>query len=90
MTDPPDLAPRLGEIQTPVLLIWSRDDQLVPPKRSRELEKGLPNVRTNILTEASHFITLEKPEEVTAAMLAFLEAPASLRAEKNNRTNKAV
>jgi pimeloyl-ACP methyl ester carboxylesterase len=69
-----DVIPRLGSIRAPVLVISAEDDQLTPPRYGEFLERRIPNaVRTHI-RDAGHFVPVEKPQEVNAAISAFLDS----------------
>jgi pimeloyl-ACP methyl ester carboxylesterase len=68
-----DAMQRLGAIRAPVLVISAEDDQLTPPRYGEFLERHIPNaVRAHIL-DAGHFVPIEKPSEVNAAIIRFLE-----------------
>jgi len=68
-----DVMQRLGSIRAPVLVISAEDDQLTPPNYSEFLEKRIPNaVRTHI-RDAGHFVPIEKPGEVNAVIIRFLD-----------------
>jgi len=69
-----DAMQRVGAIRVPVLVISAEDDKLTPPKYGEFLEKNIPNaVRTHI-RDAGHFVPIEKPPAVNAAISAFLDA----------------
>lgn len=69
-----DAMQRLDAIRAPVLVISAEDDQLTPPKYGEFLERHIPNaVRVHIL-DAGHFVPIEKPLEVNAAIRQFLDA----------------
>ncbi len=69
-----DVIQRLGSIRVPVLVISAEDDRLTPPKYGVFLEKHIPNaVRSHVL-DAGHFVPIEKPQEVNAAISFFLDA----------------
>jgi pimeloyl-ACP methyl ester carboxylesterase len=68
-----DVMQRLGAIRAPVLVVSAEDDQLTPPRYGEFLETHIPNaVRAHIL-DAGHFVPIEKPLEVNAAIIRFLE-----------------
>jgi pimeloyl-ACP methyl ester carboxylesterase len=69
-----DVMDRLGSVQTPVLIISAEDDQLTPPKYSLFLEKSIPGAVRRHIADAGHFVPIEKPLEVNAAIRAFLDA----------------
>lgn len=63
---------RLGEIRVPALVIVGSEDRSLPPALSREIDAGLPDSRLVEVPGAGHLSALERPAEVTAAMLDFL------------------
>jgi pimeloyl-ACP methyl ester carboxylesterase len=67
-----DMRRRLDEIMVPALVICGSDDRLAPPFLSRELAEGLRDAELHIVADAGHFVTLERPAVVAAAMAAFL------------------
>ncbi len=69
-----DVIPRLGTIRAPVLIISAEDDQLTPPKYGLFLEKRIPGAVRRHILEAGHFVPIEKPHEVNAAVAGFLDA----------------
>lgn len=69
-----DVIARLGSIRLPVLVITAEDDQLTPPKYGLFLEKNIPGAVRRHIAEAGHFVPLEKPQEVNAAIRGFLDA----------------
>jgi pimeloyl-ACP methyl ester carboxylesterase len=71
-----DVMQRLGAIRLPVLIISAEDDRLTPPKYSDFMEKNIPNAVRKHVREAGHFVPIEKPQEVNAAITAFLDAHA--------------
>lgn len=69
-----DAMERLGAVRLPVLVISAEDDRLTPPKYAEFLESHIPGaVRTHI-RDAGHFVPIEKPAEVNAAVTRFLDA----------------
>jgi pimeloyl-ACP methyl ester carboxylesterase len=69
-----DVMQRLGAIQAPVLIITAEDDRLTPSKYGEFLEMNIPKaVRAHIL-DAGHFVPIEKPLDVNAAIIRFLDA----------------
>jgi aminoacrylate hydrolase len=66
-----DIADRLGEIETPVLLIAAEDDMLVPDLCSERLEQGLPHARLERM-RGGHACNVVQPDEFNRHMLEFL------------------
>ncbi|CAD5106598.1 alpha/beta fold hydrolase [Zestomonas carbonaria] len=56
----------------PQLHLFAGRDALVPAAAAQALLDWLPDVEVNSFAEASHGLPLERPEEVAAAMLAFM------------------
>ncbi len=53
---------RLSEIETPVLLVWGREDPLLPLGMSEAFAQGLPGARLAVLDKCGHCPHEEKPE----------------------------
>jgi pimeloyl-ACP methyl ester carboxylesterase len=63
---------RLGEIETPALVMAGRDDFLFPPEHQVAVAGGLPNARLEIIERAGHEAPSERPAEVIAAIRDFM------------------
>ncbi len=66
-----DIADRLGEIETPVLLIAAEDDMLVPDLCSEQLERGLPHARLERM-RGGHACNVTEPTEFNRHLLEFM------------------
>ena len=71
-----DAEPRLLEIGAPTLLVVGMLDPLVGPRAQTELVLGIPNARLEVMHEAGHDLSLEKPAELAERVMAFLSSPA--------------
>lgn len=67
-----DLRPELPAVQSPTLLVWGDYDSLVPARLAEEWERLLPHARL-LRLRCGHAPMLERPRELGAAMLAFLD-----------------
>jgi len=65
----PDAAPLLGGIRCPTLVLAGEEDSWAPASRHREMAAQIPGARLSIVPRCGHMSTLERPEEVTAALL---------------------
>lgn len=65
----PDAAPLLDAIRCPALLLAGEDDSWAPASRHREMASRIPGARLCIVPRCGHMSTLERPDEVTAALL---------------------
>lgn len=63
---------RVAGLSMPVHVIGAEHDILVPVWKSRELAELVPGARLTVIDGAAHAINLERPEELTEAVLAFL------------------
>ena len=66
------LAPRLGEIKCPVLVICGNEDRLTPPGGYVRINRAIPQSKLSILPDGGHFINIEVPEAYRKAILDFL------------------
>ena len=69
-----DSRPTLGRIRAPTLVLVGEDDELTPPERAAEMAHGIPAARLVSVPQCGHLATLERPREVTSALLAWLQA----------------
>jgi pimeloyl-ACP methyl ester carboxylesterase len=68
-----DVIARLASIRVPVLVISAADDKLTPPKYAEFLVQHIPGSRGVHIPDAGHFVPIEKPQAVNAAIAAFLD-----------------
>ena len=66
------LAGGVKELDIPALLIWGREDRVVPLWVGRRLVEDLPDARLEILEGCGHMPQEECPEESLAILRAFL------------------
>jgi pimeloyl-ACP methyl ester carboxylesterase len=66
------LKKRLHRVQAPTLVIWGKQDGLVPPVYAQEFADRLPNARVELVDNAGHLPQLEQPETVTRIVREFL------------------
>lgn len=66
------LLARLAEIKQPALVVVGADDIPRPPKEAKTMADLLPNGRLEIVENAGHIANVEKVDEVTALLTAFL------------------
>ena len=68
----PTLPHLLGGISTPALVVWGRDDRVVPLECGQRYAKALPRARLEIVDGAGHFVEMEKPDELARLVIAFV------------------
>lgn len=59
-------------LDQPALLIWCRDDDIVPITTGRKLARILPHARLSVLTSCNHIPQNERPAAVLSALRQFL------------------
>ncbi len=64
---------RLGEVDTPVDLIWGSADQLYPVEYAQSLIEGLPAVRLTTIPDCGHVPQRECPVLMVEALLQVLD-----------------
>ena len=67
-----DSRPHLAAIAVPTLVLVGDQDVLTPPARSEALVAAIPDARLVIVPECGHASTLEQPEAVNRALLAWI------------------
>jgi 4,5:9,10-diseco-3-hydroxy-5,9,17-trioxoandrosta-1(10),2-diene-4-oate hydrolase len=63
---------KLATITAPSLVIWGKQDRILPVAHAHVAAKGLPNARLHIFDPCGHHPHLERPEEFNALVLEFL------------------
>ena len=64
----------LGSIKSPVLIIWGRQDRVLPVAHGQAAATGLPNARLKILEDCGHLPMLEQTEKFNESILDFLSS----------------
>jgi pimeloyl-ACP methyl ester carboxylesterase len=70
------LKKRMRRIQAPTLVIWGRQDQLIPSIYAQEFTKRIPGSRAELVDRASHVPQLEQLDTVSQLVRDFLSSPA--------------
>jgi pimeloyl-ACP methyl ester carboxylesterase len=73
----PDLEKWLHRIKLPALVIWGRDDKIMPPAFAALWRARLPDARALMLEECGHLPHVEKASVVARHVLDFLEGVVS-------------
>lgn len=67
-----DYREMLKEIRCPSLIVCGEEDKVCPAWISEETAKGIAGSTLLIIKSSGHMVTLEAPEDVSAAMLSWL------------------
>ena len=70
----PDSLPTLVTIRCPPLVLCGRQDQLTPLDCHREMAAGIAGARLVVVEDCGHLGPMERPEAVTDALRAWLQA----------------
>lgn len=68
----PDSRPLLAGIRCPTLIVVGDGDELTPPELAKEICTGISGARLVVVPNCGHLSTLEKPDEVNAALAEWL------------------
>ena len=60
------------KIEVPCLMISAADDPVLTPAMTTGMEERVPNLERVVIENCGHWTQQERPEETTAAMLAYL------------------
>lgn len=67
---------RLGQLDTPTLIVWGMADEVLDVAFAHELHAELPDSRLELFEGASHPCYLDDPDRFHAALIAFVRATA--------------
>jgi pimeloyl-ACP methyl ester carboxylesterase len=67
-----DIRDRLGEIEVPTLIVWGRDDRVVPVAAAYGYRRGIPGSRLVIFERTGHLPQLERPARFNRLVEEFL------------------
>lgn len=68
------LKKRLHRVKAPTLIIWGKQDGLVPPVYAQEFASRIANARVELMDQAAHVPQLEQLEAVSEAVRDFLKS----------------
>lgn len=81
----PDRRGELPSIACPTLVLCGREDEITPLGLHEEMADLVPGSRLRVIEGCGHLSTLERPEEVTAALREWLTVPVPTTPEKRTR-----
>jgi 4,5:9,10-diseco-3-hydroxy-5,9,17-trioxoandrosta-1(10),2-diene-4-oate hydrolase len=64
----------LESIQCPVLIVWGRQDRVLPVAHGQAAVSGLPNANLEILEDCGHLPMLEQTQKFNESILDFLSS----------------
>jgi 3-oxoadipate enol-lactonase len=67
-----DLRDRLGAIRAPTLVVAGAEDPAAPPEQADLITRSIPDARFVVIEQAAHLANVERPGEVTRAVLDHL------------------
>lgn len=70
---PIELEDRLGEVDTPTLVITGEFDRTCTPRAARETAEGIPNAELVVIPGVGHMSFMEKPDAYNRAVRTFFE-----------------
>lgn len=68
-----DQTSTLVSIQVPTLVLCGREDVLTPLEDHKFMAAGIASARLVVIEDCGHLATLERPQEVTAALRSWLQ-----------------
>lgn len=68
-----DILDRLEDVEAPTLIVWGRDDRIVPPEDALEYGARLSNSQTVIFADTGHVPMVERPVRFNRLLERFLE-----------------
>lgn len=71
---------RLQSIAAPTLIIWGRQDPMVPVSHAQNAAKIIPNARLEIFEDCGHWSSIEHPQIFNQLVLEFLSGVADFMA----------
>ena len=69
-----ELVAKYKDIKLPTLIIWGRQDRLIPLKVGELLDRDIPNSTLRVIEECGHAPQEEKPDETIRLVLEFLNS----------------
>lgn len=71
---PPEFQAKVepSRIRQPTLIVWGREDEVIPLRVGESLFEALPDARLHVIEECGHLPMEETPEEFVAALREFL------------------
>jgi len=69
----PKLVHRLHRVTAPTLVVWGREDGLLPVAHGHRWQELLPHARLEVLDESGHLPHVERPAEFLEVVRPFLE-----------------
>jgi pimeloyl-ACP methyl ester carboxylesterase len=67
---------RLAQIKVPTLVVWGKQDTLLPVSSGERYAAGIPGARIVSFDQCGHVPPIEKTAEFLGALTAFLDSPA--------------
>ena len=74
-----DSRPTLAQIRCPTLVLCGREDALTPLALHEEMHAGIAAAELVVIERCGHLSTIERPDEVTAALRRWLAAAEGAR-----------
>lgn len=68
---------RLGQLRLPTLLLWGKRDPIFPPATVALWRRFIPDAEVAYLSDASHFVQEDAPEEAVALLRGWLATQPS-------------
>jgi pimeloyl-ACP methyl ester carboxylesterase len=63
----------LGRLRVPTLVLWGKEDRILPPENGLRLATEIPGARLLVLPDTGHIPQEETPEEFSRAVARFLD-----------------
>lgn len=73
----------LPGVTTPTLVVWGREDAIIPLNASLLYQRGIPGATATVLDGCGHMPEMEKPEEFVHVVESFLTAEAGRAARRS-------
>jgi pimeloyl-ACP methyl ester carboxylesterase len=67
------LSKRMHRIAAPTLILWGKNDRLLPAVYAEEFKTRIPNAKVEVIDGGAHMMPLEEPAKVAGAVAKFVK-----------------